>query len=113
MSFLSKLFGGNTQTNAIKVLDITDFKAAIAVKGVRLIDVRTASEFKSGAIANAKNIDFFNRGAMQAAFSKLDPKKPVYLYCRSGNRSHQAAKILDKMGFEEIYDLKGGYMAWS
>ncbi|MCW1953592.1 MAG: rhodanese-like domain-containing protein [Flavobacteriia bacterium] len=113
MSFLSILFGGPSVASKIKVLPISEFKAGISQKGVSLIDVRTASEFKSGAIANAKNIDFFNRSALQTAFSKLDPKKPVYLYCRSGNRSHKAAKLLDKMGFEEIYDLKGGYMAWS
>ncbi|VAV83833.1 hypothetical protein MNBD_BACTEROID02-1730, partial [hydrothermal vent metagenome] len=35
-----------------------------------------------------------------------------YLYCRSGGRSRKAAKILAEMGFKEIYDLKGGYMAW-
>ena len=113
MSFLSKLFGRKVEHQNIKVLSIQEFKTAIAQKGVTVIDVRTASEFKSGAIVHAKNIDFFNRGAMEIAFSKLDPKKPIYVYCRSGNRSNQAAKLLAKIGFEEIYDLKGGYMAWS
>mgnify|MGYP001024354800 FL=1 len=112
MSFLSKLFGTSTSSDHIKVLGIEDFKAGIANKGTQLIDVRTASEFKSGAIANAKNIDFFNRTAMEIAFKKLDSSKPVYLYCRSGNRSGQAAKLLVAMGFNEVYDLRGGYTSW-
>jgi rhodanese-related sulfurtransferase len=49
---------------------------------------------------------------METAFKKLNPSKPVYLYCRSGNRSGKAANLLAKMGFTEIYDLKGGYMSW-
>ena len=112
MSFLSKLFGSGASSDHIKVLGIEDFKAGIVNKGTQLIDVRTASEFKSGAIANAKNIDFFNRAAMETAFKKLDPTKPVYLYCSSGNRSGKAANLLVKMGFTEIYDLKGGYTSW-
>ncbi|MCI4643110.1 MAG: rhodanese-like domain-containing protein [Flavobacteriaceae bacterium] len=112
MSFLGKLFGTSASSDHIKVLGIEAFKLGIASKGTQLIDVRTANEFKSGAIANAKNIDFFNRPAMETAFKKLNPSKPVYLYCRSGNRSGKAANLLAKMGFTEIYDLKGGYMSW-
>ena len=112
MSFLSKLFGSSASSDHIKVLGIEAFKLGIATKGTQLIDIRTASEFKSGAIANAKNIDFFNRPAMETAFKKLDTTKPVYLYCRSGNRSGKAANLLVKMGFTEIYDLKGGYTSW-
>jgi rhodanese-related sulfurtransferase len=112
MSFLSKLIGSSASSNHIKVLGIEAFKLGIASNGTQLIDVRTASEFKSGAIANAKNINFFNRPAMETAFKKLDPTKPVYLYCRSGNRSGKAANLLVKMGFTEIYDLKGGYTSW-
>ena len=44
---------------------------------------------------------------------ELDRDKPVYLYCRSGNRSGKASKIMDELGFKEIVDLKGGYKAWS
>jgi rhodanese-related sulfurtransferase len=49
---------------------------------------------------------------METAFKKLDASKPVYLYCRSGNRSGKAAKILVTLGFNEIYDLRGGYTSW-
>lgn len=49
---------------------------------------------------------------MEIAFKKLDPSKAVYLYCRSGNRSGKAAKLLVSLGFNEVYDLRGGYASW-
>ena len=42
----------------------------------------------------------------------MDKDKPVYLYCRSGARSQKAARKLIDMGFEKVYDLKGGFMRW-
>jgi rhodanese-related sulfurtransferase len=43
----------------------------------------------------------------------LDKKNPIYLYCRSGNRSKKSADILIKLGFSEVYDLKGGFVEWN
>ncbi|BAO55057.1 rhodanese-like domain-containing protein [Nonlabens marinus] len=103
----------NAQENRIlKVLTVTEFKAAIENDDVQLIDVRTRKEFEEGAIKNARNIDYFEEEKFKAQFEKLDKTKPVFLYCRSGNRSNKAANRLLDMGFEKIYDLKGGFMAW-
>jgi rhodanese-related sulfurtransferase len=46
------------------------------------------------------------------AFDKLDKTQPVYIYCRSGNRSAKSAIRLQEMGFEKIYDLEGWFMAY-
>lgn len=111
MSLFSSIFTLNTvQSGQIKILDAAAFKEAIAVKGVNLIDVRTSKEYNSGHINMAINVDFFNRESFKKHFEKLDKNKPVYLYCRSGNRSQNAAKLLKGFGFNEIYDLKGGYL---
>jgi rhodanese-related sulfurtransferase len=80
---------------------------------VVLIDVRTPEEYAEGAIKGSVNIDFFNQQAFIKQISSLDKNKPVYLYCRSGNRSMKAARQLVSSGFEKVYDLAGGYMAWS
>ncbi len=114
MSILSALFGIKNETSdKIKILDPSAFAEEIAGKKVQLVDVRTANEFKGGHIKNAVNIDFFNAGNFTKAFEKMDKAKPVYLYCRSGNRSQQAAKRLVDMGFSQVLDLKGGYLRWS
>jgi len=113
MSFLSSLFGGSAlNSDKFEVLDKNAFKVAIRQKKVQLVDVRTPREYKGGHIGKAINIDLFQGGSFKKAFEKLDKNKPIYLYCRSGSRSRKAAqKILD-MGFEKVYDLKGGYMRW-
>ncbi|MGY6648485.1 rhodanese-like domain-containing protein [Wenyingzhuangia sp. IMCC45574] len=95
-----------------KRMNVTEFKNAISVEEVQLIDVRTPKEFVAGHIANAKNIDVLATPNFKLQIQKLDPSKPVYIYCRSGKRSLTALRILAKAGFEQAWDLKGGYMAW-
>jgi len=113
MSFLSSLFGGSAlNSDKFEVLDKNAFKAAIQQKKVQLVDVRTLREYKGGHIGKAINIDLFQGGSFKQAIEKLDKSKPVYLYCRSGSRSKKAAKKILDMGFEKVYDLKGGYMQW-
>ncbi|AXG68127.1 thiosulfate sulfurtransferase GlpE [Kordia sp. SMS9] len=113
MSFINSLFGDKTSSaDAIKILDATTFKDAIAAGDVQLVDVRTKLEFNAGHIENAVNIDFFDRANFNENFAGFNREKPVYLYCRSGLRSQRAAKKLLKIGFKKIYDLKGGYKAW-
>ncbi|MEH6704456.1 MAG: rhodanese-like domain-containing protein [Galbibacter orientalis] len=110
---MSSLFGAKAQqNNSIKILAASEFNEAISNNNIQLVDVRTEQEFKEGAIEGALNIDFFQQEKFSEEFSKLDKKEAVYLYCRSGNRSQQAAAKLQEMGFSQIYDLQGGYMGW-
>jgi len=113
MSIFSSIFGINAQqSDKIEILDAINFKEAIIEKDVQLIDVRTVREFNSGHIEGAINVDFFLRNNFLKYFKTLDKDKPIYLYCRSGVRSQNSAKVLVQLGFNEIYDLKGGILAW-
>ncbi|MEZ4857284.1 MAG: rhodanese-like domain-containing protein [Flavobacteriaceae bacterium] len=113
MSFFSSLFGAAVQKHdAIKILDKEAFQNAIEHHNVQLVDVRTPQEYQGGYLKNAINIDYFDALNFTLTFEKLNKQKPVYLYCRSGNRSQKAAAKLVEMGFTKIYDLKGGYMNW-
>jgi phage shock protein E len=73
-----------------------------------LIDVRTREEFASGHIAGAINIPVEEVSQRLAEFPT---DQPVVLYCRSGNRSAQAANILTNAGYNGLYDL-GGIIDW-
>lgn len=95
----------------IEILDIPAFKEAIAAKGVQLIDVRTPEEYADGHIERAMNINYLDVDFSKAIL-KANMDKPVYIYCRSGNRSGKAAEVMKELGFKTIYDLKGGFMAW-
>jgi len=111
---ISTLFGCKEQsTETIKVVDVSTFKEALKNNlDIQLIDVRTPKEYDEGHIENAKLIDFLSEG-FKENIQELDKNKPVYLYCRSGGRSGKASKLMLELGFTQIVDLKGGYMAWS
>lgn len=114
MSFFSSFYATTAQnSDSISVLNTTQFAEAIRGQDVALIDVRTPQEYAEGAIDGAVNIDYFDQELFLKKISALDKTKPVYLYCRSGNRSMKSARQLVSLGFEKVYDLAGGYLAWS
>jgi len=94
-----------------KNVDVNDFESKInSLENVQLIDVRTPQEWNSGVIDGAMKINI-NGSDFKGNVEKLDKKAPVLVYCRSGGRSGKAMKILIDLGFEEVYNLKGGITA--
>ena len=93
------------------VLKKEDFKKAIENKEIQFVDVRTPEEYEEGHIGNADNVDYLGDN-FEDGIQKYDKNQPIYIYCRSGNRSGKAAKIMKELGFTKIYDLKGGYLDW-
>lgn len=77
--------------------------------GVRLVDVRTASEFEAGHIPGAESVPL---GVLEAAAANWDPAEPIALYCATGSRSSEAAAVLRGLGFKTVYDLGGGIVQW-
>lgn len=88
-----------------------DARALAKIKAGKayLVDVRTPEEFKSGHLLNAINIDFYSPD-FRKQLTKLDKRKPVYLYCRSGNRSGKSTDTLSALGFKEFCNI-GGFEA--
>ncbi len=76
-----------------------------------VLDVRHAGEFADGHIAGAHLLDVLDVATFEEGIGKIDKKHTVYVYCRSGRRSHAAWKRLTECGFK-AYDLKGGILAW-
>src|SRR5690554_2898969 len=87
------------------------FADHIQDKDVQLIDVRMKSEFEQGHIKGAKHHHVYDKD-FKEQLRYLDKEKPVYVYCKSGGRSEEAAMELKEMGFKKIYDLKGGISSW-
>ena len=79
-----------------------------------VIDVRTPDEIaQTGAIENSINIDF-KASDFKEKISVLDKDKEYILFCKSGNRSGQASKIMAEMGFSNINNLNNaGYEEFS
>lgn len=104
---------GTAAQAAILTVDADRFHDLIETSAdAVLLDVRTPEEFQQGHIPGAVLIpvqELEARIAELAAFRDKD----VLVYCRSGNRSMTAAKILEQAGFTMIYNLGGGINSYS
>jgi thioredoxin len=89
-----------TNSQNFKSVNATEFKATITkTDDAQILDVRTPGEYANGKIADTQ-------------VANLDKTKPVFVYCLSGGRSKKAANHLVELGFKNIIELDGGYMAW-
>lgn len=95
----------------VKNVNAEEFKSLVEKGNGIVLDVRTPQETAQGVIPNAVTIDFYAPDFKEQV-DKLDKNKPVYVYCKSGGRSSNAAQILKDLGFKEIYNLNGGITAW-
>tara|TARA_B100000989_G_scaffold285320_1_gene252909 strand:+ start:975 stop:1355 length:381 start_codon:yes stop_codon:yes gene_type:complete len=111
--FFVVIFSCQTENKSFELLSYIDFKNKIELSGVRLIDVRTPTEFSQGNINGSVNVDFNNEEEFLNYFNELDKTEPVFLYCRSGNRSRKSVDKLINLGFSKIYDLEGGFIEWN
>ena len=105
-------FGLFGQTNDFKIVDANEFARYIQDNDVTVLDVRTPEEHSEGFIPGTDfNIDVLQVSYTKIATEKLPKDKPVALYCRSGNRSKKAAKILADKGYE-VVELGTGFRGW-
>ena len=91
----------------ITILHVNDFEELVKKGEMRVIDVRTRSEYAEGHIAGAENVDVSQPDFIE----RLRLKDDVAIYCRTGKRSAQAALLIAEQGYN-VYDLGGGIMAW-
>ena len=92
-------------------IELAEFEKKMASEKYLLVDVRTAEEFSEGHIKGAINIDYLAEN-FSIEIQELELESPVLLYCRSGNRSSKAMKIMKGLGFKEVYNLEGGIKGW-
>ncbi len=98
-------------SNGYQVLDQdTAYKQLQVDKSIHLVDVRELHEFNAGHINGAQLIPL---GTIEDSFSSLIPQKDtkIFIYCKSGNRSAEAAKKLVSMGYTNVFDI-GGIITW-
>ena len=84
-------------------------RPAVEAAYSQLVDVREPAEYAAGHAYRARNIPL---GTLAASLDMLEKNEPVYLICRTTNRSREAAKILADAGFGKIVVISGGTEAW-
>jgi rhodanese-related sulfurtransferase len=95
-----------------RMISQEEFKKMITEKEVQIIDVRTPEEYASGNIPNAVNISS-NDAQLKQKLEALDKSKPYVMYCVSGARSGNVMTMMSQMGFQEVYNLEGGYPSYA
>lgn len=100
----SNLLNGDfKQINVDKVRELVEENAYI-------IDVRERNEYENGHIINAKNIPL---SELRDRIEEIPRDIPVYLHCRTGQRSYNAAMALENLGFSNIYNITGSFFGLS
>jgi rhodanese-related sulfurtransferase len=102
----------NTKSHIAMDITVQQFTEMTAGNPGLILDVRTPGEVANGKIPESVNIDYYSENFLEEV-SKLDKNKPVYIYCASGGRSGHAMEKFSEAGFKEVYNLAGGYNAWS
>ena len=92
-------------------LSSDEFERLIEDRNVQRLDVRTVAEYSEGHIPVSININILDDNFSSAADEVLDKSLPVAVYCKSGRRSRNAARLLVKKGYT-VYNLDKGILNW-
>lgn len=93
--------------NEITVQELKEWQES--GKDFQLIDVREPNEFAEAEMGG----ELIPLGTVTANIDKFSKEKPVVVHCRSGKRSANAIAALQMdHGFDNLYNLKGGILAW-
>lgn len=105
------LFRRGSENAAFQNLDLKQYRAKYVNPGIdhTLVDVRTVEEYKQGHMPGAINIPL---DQLAAKIGKVPRDKPVVVVCATGNRSRGGSKAFVTAGYEAVFNLKGGTMAW-
>lgn len=98
--------------HAQQTITTAAFEERLNTSGIQLLDVRTASEHKNGHLKNSLQADWLNKQQFADRIQYLDKSKPVLIYCASGIRSAEAAKLMIEKGFTSVQNMQGGINAW-
>lgn len=104
-SEISRRLSGMQTVGAIEATQLSNRENAI------FLDIREDREYQGGHIPEAIHIPL-SQLSTRASELKKYKDNPVIAYCRSGSRSNAAGSVLKKSGFETVYNLGGGIIAW-
>lgn len=102
----------NAQNPNIEVVSPKEFATKLAeTPNAYLLDVRTPEEYASGHLEGAHLLNWFDTADFKREAAKIDKSKTIFVYCRSGRRSNEAARYLAGQGYK-VVDLAGGITAY-
>lgn len=99
----------NLLNNDFKQINIDKVRELVENKAV-IIDVRERREYENGHIKNSKNIPL---SELRGRVDEIPKDVPVYLHCRTGQRSYNATLALQNLGFTNVYNITGSFLGLS
>lgn len=101
--------GSNLLNNDYKQVNIDKVRDLVE-KSNYIVDVREKYEFRNGHIKNAVNIPL---SELRQRYSEIPKDKPVYVHCRTGQRSYNAVMALQNLGYTNVYNVTGSFLGLS
>ena len=101
--------GSNLLNAEFKQVNVDKVRALVESNQL-LIDVRERSEYERGHIKGAKNIPL---SELRERMNEIPKNQPVYLHCRTGQRSYNASRALQNMGYQNVYNITGSFLGLS
>lgn len=92
----------------IEVTDLVDLQTQ--QDNIRIIDIRQPAEMASGVIPGSEMLPMHT---IPLRMNELKPEEKLVMVCRSGARSAQACMFLQQQGYENVFNLRGGMIAWA
>lgn len=105
---LSFLFHKPADHSTIRKIKAFELEAYLKDPNIYIVDVRTKAEYTAGHIKNAINIDIYSNEFIPK-LEQLDKTQAFLVYCKSGGRSSQASRIMEKMGFKSIINMADSF----
>ena len=99
--------GGKLET--VPVINIDEFKAAMKEPNVQLVDLRNATEYRSGHIENAEHVFV---GTLPKNLDKISKDKKVVIFCQGGDRATIGYSLLASNGFKNVLNYSASMNEW-
>jgi len=101
------LAGCSSESAAVTAIGAAELVEVVGQQQAVVIDVRTPQEYAEGHVPGALNIDIAS-ATFDEEIAALPTDETYVVYCRSGNRSAQAATIMAEAGFADVYNVDAG-----
>ena len=106
---LAALVGLNVLHGVFKQVHVSEVRGLVE-SGAYIVDVRTPGEYAAGHLKGAVNIPL---GELRQRAGEIPKDRPVYLHCRTSQRSYNGIMALKGRGFENLYNISGSFLGIS
>jgi rhodanese-related sulfurtransferase len=109
LAIVAVAFPRTATASGLTTVSVEDLHAAVGA-GALVLDVREPHEYAEGHVEGSVLVPL---ATVAARAGEFDPTAPVYVFCRSGNRSLAAAQTLVAAGYRDVRNVAGGMIAWA